>query len=191
MKLDYLKKRFHPEHTVKFCRFDTREAFQPERGMTGYELVAELAKVAEAREALDSVEKGIRALLSEAEAETTHPLAYGMITRDGELEVFRAEDWTEASALRLAKKRSKSFRAVPLYTEDEIQSWLTVPPKAWGYKHRSLGPDVAGSYRAASLPIDYIGYPVPLFNDEQIAAWKDGTLDRETAKPRTAPEFEE
>lgn len=69
--------------------------------------------------------------------------------------------------------------------------WLNTPPVAWGTQHRSLGPKVVEGYRAAEMPLDHIGYPVPLFNDEQIAAWKDGTLDRETAKPRTAPEFDE
>lgn len=40
MKLDYLKKRFHPEHTVKFCRFEAEEAYSPKKGLTGYDLVA-------------------------------------------------------------------------------------------------------------------------------------------------------
>lgn len=187
MKLDYLKKRFHPEHTVKFCRFEAASAYQPKEGLTGYDLVAELAKVADARLALDRIERGIHTLLLEAEGD--HPLAYGVVGKGGVLEVFRLKDWTKASALRLVRSEFQSGPPVPLYSEDEVDAWLNTPPAAWGFK-RAIGPDTHASYNYANH-LEHIGYPVPLFNDEQIAAWKDGTLDRETAKPRTAPEFDE
>lgn len=187
MKLDYLKKRFHPERAVKFCRFKAEEAFDPKKGLTGYDLVAELAKVADARLALDSIERGIHALLLEAEGD--HPLAYGVVGKGGVLEVFRLRDWTTASALRIIRSAYQRSGSVPLYSEDEVDAWLNTPPAAWGFK-RAIGPDTHASYNHANH-LEYIGWPVPLFNDEQIAAWKAGTLDRDTAKPRTAPEFDE
>lgn len=189
MKLDYLKKRFHPEHTVKFCRFEAYSAYSPKKGLTGYDLVAELAKVAQTRLALDEIERGLHTLLLEAEGD--HPLAYGAVGEEGKLVAFRLRDWTKASALRLVRSECQGGTPVPLYSEDEVDAWLNTLPVGWGTAHRSLGPEVVESYRAANLSLDYIGYPAPLFNDEQIAAWKDGTLDRETAKPRTAPELDE
>lgn len=183
---DVLHKRFYPSD-MGFCRLKLEPRFQPKTGVTGFELAAELERVVKARAELDKLERNIQALLGEALMGGGSIIAYGTVEK-GELEVRYIEDWTEKSFETITRHQDAVRFMLPLHSEAEVSAWEMATPK-WGFKRSGTGyRDCHENYRTADS-YENVGYPTPLFNEEQVAAWKAGKL--ESKDVRIPPELVE